>query len=107
RTRLRLEAARGGKTRKACPFWSYVPPSTDHRGGALDRLQNADVRPAAAFQPLERLLDLGVVGLFLFCEEGRGRHDPAIDAVAALRHLLLNVRGLQRMRLLRRAEPGE
>src|SRR5256885_7204893 len=48
-------------------------------------LQNADVRPAAAFQPLERLLDLGLAGLLLLGQEGRRRHDPAVDTVAALR----------------------
>ena len=26
-----------------CPFWSWQPPSTHHRRGALDRAQNADM----------------------------------------------------------------
>src|SRR5262249_3632000 len=37
----------------------------------------------------------------------RRRHDPAVDAVAALRYLLFDIGGLQRMGLLRRAEAGE
>ena len=65
------------------------------------------VRAAAALQPGQRVADLGVGRLLLVAQErGRG-HDPAVDAVAALRHLFLDVSGLQRMRLVRRAEAGE
>src|SRR5712671_3725898 len=93
--------------RKAGPSWSCVPPSTHHRGGALDRLQNADVRAAAALQTLERLLDLGLARFLLLGKKCRGGHDPAIDAVAALRHLLFHVGGLEGMRLIRRAKPRQ
>src|SRR5262249_5874548 len=34
-------------------------------------------------------------------------HDPRVDAIAALRHLLGDECHLQRMRLVRRTEPGE
>ena len=66
-----------------------------------------DVRAAAALEAFERLLDLGFARLLLGCEERRGGHDPAVDAVAALRHLLFDIGGLQRMRLVGRAEAGE
>src|SRR5215470_19938106 len=62
---------------------------------------------ATAFQALKRSLDLRFGRLLLLVEEGGGRHDPAIDAVAALRHLLFHIGGLQRMRLLRAPEAGE
>src|SRR4051794_24109352 len=93
--------------RKAFRIWSYAPPSTHHRGGALDRAQDAHVRAAPAFQAFERLLDLGFARLLLLGEESSRRHDPPVDAVAALRHLLLDISGLQRVRLFRRAEPRE
>ncbi len=62
---------------------------------------------AAALQSFERRLDLGFGRLLLVAQERRGCHDPAVDAVAALRHLLLDIGGLQRMRLVGRAEAGE
>src|SRR6185295_4923823 len=99
----RLSAARGGRTRMACRASSCPPPST-HRRGALDRFENADMRAAPALEPFERLLDLGFGRLLLLGEQSGGGHDPAVDAVAALRHLLLDIGGLQRVRLLRRAE---
>jgi hypothetical protein len=37
-------------------------------------------------------------------EQLRARHDPTVNAIAALVDLLLDPRGLQRMRLFRRAE---
>jgi len=55
----------------------------------------------------ERLLDLGFGRLLLVVQERGRRHDPAVDAVAALRHLLFDVGGLQGVRLVRRAEAGE
>src|SRR5579885_3543123 len=83
---------------------SWRPPSTHHCGGALDRLEDADVRAAAALETRERVLDLRLAWILVVAQEGRGGHDPAVDAVAALRHLLLDVGGLQWMRLVRRAE---
>ena len=73
-------------------------------GGALDRAQDAHVRAAAALEPFQRLLDLRLGRLLVVAQERRGGHDPAVDAVAALRHLLLDIGGLQRVRLLGRAE---
>src|SRR6516162_3064450 len=65
------------------------------------------MRAAAALEAGERLFDLRVGRLLGLIEErGRG-HDPAVDAVAALRHLLLHVGPLDRMRLLGRAEAGK
>src|ERR1700690_1368822 len=86
---------------------SWRSPSTHHLGGALDRLENADVRAAAALEARERVLDLGFARLLLGRQEGGGGHDPTVDAVAALRHLLFDIRRLQRMRLLGRAEAGQ
>src|ERR1700704_4613916 len=84
---------------------SFMVVSSGHlRLSALDRAQDGDVRPAAAFQPCERFAQLGVARLWVLVQVGRRGHDPAVDAVAALRHLLLDVGGLQRMRLLRRAQ---
>src|SRR3954447_8736882 len=83
------------------------PPSTHHRRRALDRAQDAHMRAAAAFEAGERVLDLGIVRLLVLVEQRRRRHDPAVDAIAALRHLLLDIGLLDRMRLLRRAEAGQ
>src|SRR5262245_24486937 len=71
---------------------------------ALDRAQDRDVRAAAALEARQRLAELRVGGLRVFLEHCRGGHDPTVDAIAALRHLLLHVRLLKRMRLLGRAE---
>src|SRR5260221_7870994 len=65
------------------------------------------MRAAAAFETAERAADLGIAGMRIVGEERRRGHDPAIDAVAALRHLLVDIGLLYLMRLLRRAEPGE
>src|SRR5262245_47740804 len=65
------------------------------------------MRAAAALEAGERVLDLVLGRLLLLIEEGGGRHDPAVDAVAALRHLFLDIGLLDRMRLLGRAEAGE
>src|SRR3954454_22761640 len=40
-------------------FVMAASPSTHHRGGALDRLQDADMRATSALETFERLLDLG------------------------------------------------
>src|SRR5499427_5877137 len=65
------------------------------------------MRAAAALEPGEGVLDLGVGRLLLLIEQRRRGHDPAVDAVAALRHLLLDIGLLDRVWLLRRAETGE
>src|SRR5438045_6885148 len=80
--------------------------STHHRGGAFDGAQDAQMRAAAAFQSGQRIVDLGLARLLVVAQERRGGHEPAVDAVTALRHPFLDVRGLQRMRLFRRTEAG-
>src|SRR5262245_20685448 len=65
------------------------------------------MRAAAALESGERVPDLVLGRLLLLVEEGGGRHDPAVDAVATLRHLLLDIGLLDRVRLLGRAEAGE
>src|SRR5687768_10803362 len=72
--------------------------------GALDRAQDRHMRAAAAFQAGKRVAQLRVRSFWIFLQHRRRSHDPAVHAVAALRHLLGDVRGLQRVRLLRRAE---
>src|SRR5882762_8554087 len=82
--------------------------SSRHAGlRALDGAQDGHVRSAAALEPGEGVAQLRVARFRVLLEIGRGGHYPAIDAVAALRHLLLDIRRLQRMRLLRRTEAFE
>src|ERR1700734_714349 len=87
--------------------WSWRSPSTHHLGCALDGAKDRHVRAAPAFKSFERRLDLRFGRLLLVVEKRRRRHDPAVDAVAALWDLFLDVGGLQGMRLVRRAEAGE
>src|ERR1700722_5963318 len=87
--------------------WSWRSPSTHHLGCVLDGTKDRHMRAAPALQPFERRLDPRFGRLLLVVEKRRRRHDPAIDAVAALRDLFLDVGGLQRVRLFRGAEAGE
>src|SRR5882762_7272393 len=64
------------------------------RLSALDRAQDGNMGPAAALQAGERFAQLGVARLRVLVQISRRSHDPAVDAVAALRHLLLDVGGL-------------
>src|SRR5215470_11814488 len=57
--------------------------------------------------PLNCHAHLSFGRLLLVSQKGRGRHDPAVDAVSALRHLLLDVGCLKGMRLVGRSEPSE
>src|ERR1700722_9129481 len=68
-----------------------IIPSAHHSGGAFDRLQDAHMRAAAAFQRLQRVFDLSIRRLLLVVQERGGGHDPAVHAVAALRHLFLDI----------------
>src|ERR1035437_4998843 len=86
---------------------SWSSPSTHHLGGALDRLENADVRAAAALQSRQRVLDLRFARLLLVAQEGGSGHQPAVDAVTTLRHLLLDISGLQWVRLFWRSQTGQ
>ena len=74
---------------------------------ALDRADDRHMRATAAFEAGEPVANLLIARVRCRFEQRGGRHDPAIDAVAALRHLLLDIGGLDRMRLLGRAEAGE
>src|SRR5205809_7750547 len=71
---------------------------------ALDGAQDGHVRSAAALEPGEGVAQLRVARLRVLREVSRGGHHPAVDAVAAPRHLLLDIRRLQRVRLGRRGE---
>src|SRR5258706_5409206 len=65
------------------------------------------MRPAAADQRIELGLDLVIGRMRIAFQISRRRHDPAIDAIGALRDLLLEPCGLQGMRMLRRPQAGE
>src|SRR5262245_29908040 len=71
----------------------------------LDGAQDRHVGAATALEAGKRVTQLGVARLRVLPEIRGGGHDPAIDAVAALRHLLGDVGRLQRVRLLGRAQP--
>src|SRR6185369_1469222 len=70
----------------------------------LDGAQDRNVGAAAALEPRERIAQLRVARLWIFLQDRSGGHDPAVDTVAALRHLFLDVGGLQRVGLLGCAE---
>src|SRR6266850_3360817 len=79
--------------------------SSDHcRLRALDGAHDCHVRAAATFESCERIAQLRVARLRVLLQRGGRRHHPAVDAIAALRHAFGDVSGLQRMRLLGRAE---
>ena len=65
------------------------------------------MRAAPAFHSGQRFPDLRLGRLFVVAQECGGGHEPAIDAVAALWHLLLDVGSLQRMWLVRGAKASE
>src|SRR5712692_921457 len=87
----RFSSARRESVEGACVLVMTAPPSTHHLGGALDRPQNGEMRAAPAFEALQRIPDLALARLLVVAQERRRRHDPAIDAVAALRHLLFDI----------------
>src|SRR5437016_5047831 len=65
------------------------------------------MRAAAAFETGEPIAYLLLGGVRHLAQECGCGHDPAVEAIAALRHLLGDEGRLQRVRLLRRAEPGQ
>src|SRR5208283_3630361 len=65
------------------------------------------MRTAAAFEAGKPVADLLVRGVRGVAQQGGRGHDPAVEAIAALRHLLGDEGRLQRVRLLRCAEAGE
>src|ERR1700683_811165 len=97
----------GGRSVRIFPFWSWRPPSTHHRRRALDGAEDGHVGTAAAFDRPQRGTNFFVRRFLLITQERGGGHDPAVDAIGALRDLLFDIRGLQRMRMLGRAEASE
>ena len=83
-------------------FMVCLPSSLSR--GALDGAHDAGMGAAAAEIVGERVLDVALAWLLVLGEERRRLHDHAVDAVAALRGLLVDEGLLHRMRLLRRAE---
>ena len=66
---------------------------------ALNGADHPQVRAAAANITVQRLLDVRDGRMRIFVQQGFRAHDHAVHAVAALRGLLLNERGLQRVRM--------
>src|SRR5215510_7811902 len=84
-----------------------MAPSSSLLGGALDGADGGPMGAAAADEVLQRILDLRIRRLGIAVDQlGRGQ-DPAADAIGALRDLLLEPGGLNRMRLLGRSEARE
>src|SRR5262245_44190127 len=84
-----------------------MAPSSSLLGGALDGADGGPVSAAAADEVFQCILDLRIRRLGIAVDQlGRGE-DPAADAIGALRDLLLEPGGLDRVRLLGRAEAGE
>ena len=50
-----LEQLAAGERAMSFRSWSWCSPSAHHRGGALDRAQDADVRAAAALEAVQRV----------------------------------------------------
>src|ERR1041384_6716772 len=67
---------------------------------ALGWAPGRKARFAAAPPGRQRTAQLGVARFGVLLQHRGGGHDPAVDAVAALRHLLFDIGGLQRMGLL-------
>src|SRR5258706_4728787 len=65
-----------------------------------DRDADAIVGSATAYVAAHRAVDFRVGGPFDFDEQGRGAHDLARLAVAALRHVVLDPRRLQGLAFL-------
>ena len=63
--------------------------------------------PQPAFQAGQPIADVGFGGVRLIAQQRRRGHDPAVQAIAALRCLFLDEGRLQHVRVLRRAEAGE
>src|SRR3954451_5826225 len=82
-----------------------MPPSSQSR--ALDGAQDAGMRAAAALESRERLANLRVIRARVLLEQCHRRHDPAVEAVAALRHLLRDERCLHLVWLVGVADAGE
>src|SRR5580698_4225601 len=76
-----------------------ISPSSNRAGGALDRAQDADMRPTSAKIIGQFLGNLFVARLVVLVQEGRRLHDHAIDAVSALHGLLVDKRLLHSMGL--------
>src|SRR3954453_10748533 len=74
------------------------------RGRALDRLDDAVVRAAAAQVAVQRGANLALGGARILPQQRGGADQDAGNALAALHRLLGNESGLQRMRPLRAAE---
>src|SRR5262245_388673 len=87
---------------KAGAFMSGPPVGP---GGAQHRANDAVMGAAAAEIACERRAHIRLVRLRIAVEQLLGRHDHAVGTVAALRGLLLDEGGLQRMRIRDRAEP--
>src|SRR3974390_1269145 len=78
-------------------LWHPWSGSLDARGRILDGGADLVVGPAAADVAAHRFVDVGVAGRAVLREESRRAHDLPGLAVAALRHVVLDPRGLDRL----------
>src|SRR5512143_4135174 len=83
-------------------IWMFMCASLSRR--ALDGAHDAGMGAAAAKVVGERNLDGGFGRLLVLREESRRLHNHSVDAVAALRGLLVDKGFLHPMRLFRRAK---
>src|SRR4029079_1681741 len=83
-------------------FMSASPSGCRHA-----RAQPPHVGAATAQVAVECRADVRLARLLVALQERGSAHDHSVCAVAALRDLLIDEGGLQRMRLFRRAEPFE
>src|SRR5205814_2653938 len=72
-----------------CVVAFMVSSSRHLLGRALHRAHNRGMRAATAFDPGQRLPDFRIRRPLFAFQERRRRHDPAVQAIAALRHLFL------------------
>src|SRR5580692_5509955 len=78
---LRRPRREGVRARFSIP---YIAASLNFARGAFDRLADAHIGAAAANISSHRGVDIGVIGLWRIRQQGRGRHDLAGLAIAAL-----------------------
>jgi hypothetical protein len=76
---------------------SVAWPACGQRSGLVNRLPNANVRPAAADVAVHCRVNISIRWLRSFRQQGSGGHHLACLAVAALRHVQIGPRELDRM----------
>src|SRR6059058_1270011 len=86
----------------ALVFMASSSGLADHGGGILDGRLDAPVRAAAAQVAAHGFVDLLVARIRVLREQRRGTHQLPGLAIAALGHVVLDPRDLQRVRVVAR-----